>query len=60
MFYRPHKNAQINISDLSGKSIINTKLSNQNNIDISGLQLGMYMLTVSTENGSETVKFIKQ
>ena len=32
----------------------------QNNIDISGLQLGMYMLTVSTENGSETVKFIKQ
>jgi hypothetical protein len=54
------KTAQINISDLSGKSIINTKLSNQNNIDISGLQLGMYMLTVSTENGSETVKFIKQ
>ena len=54
------KTTQINISDLSGKSIINTKLSNQNNIDISGLQLGMYMLTVSTENGSETVKFIKQ
>ena len=54
------KTAQSNISDLSGKSIINTKLSNQNNIDISGLQLGMYMLTVSTENGSETVKFIKQ
>ncbi len=54
------KTVQINISDLSGKSIINTKLSNQNNIDISGLQLGMYMLTVSTENGSETVKFIKQ
>lgn len=54
------KTVQINISDLSGKSIINTKLSNQNNIDISGLQLGMYMLTVSTEKGSETVKFIKQ
>jgi len=54
------KNAQITISDLSGKLIINTKLSNQNNVDISGLQLGMYMLTVSTENGSETVKFIKQ
>ena len=54
------KTVQINISDLSGKSIINTKLSNQNNIDISGLQLGMYMLNVSTENGSETVKFIKQ
>ncbi len=54
------KAAQITISDLSGKSIINTKLSNQNNIDISGLQLGMYMLTVYTENGSETVKFIKQ
>lgn len=54
------KNAQITISDLSGKLIINNILLNQNNIDISGLQLGMYMLTVSTENGSETVKFIKQ
>ncbi len=54
------KTAQITISDLSGKSIINATLLNQNNIDISGLQLGMYMLTVSTENGSETVKFIKQ
>lgn len=54
------KTAQITISDLSGKSIINTTLLNQNAIDISGLKLGMYMLTVSTENGSETVKFIKQ
>ena len=54
------KAAQITISDLSGKSIINTKLLNQNNVDISGLQLGMYMLTISTENGSETIKFIKQ
>jgi hypothetical protein len=54
------KNAQITISDLSGKSIINTILLNQNSIDISGLQLGMYMLTISTENGSETIKFIKQ
>jgi len=54
------KTAQITISDLSGKTIINTNLLNQNNIDISGLKVGMYMLTVSTENGSETVKFIKQ
>jgi hypothetical protein len=54
------KNAQITISDLSGKTFINSNLSNQNNIDISGLQLGMYMLTIATENGSETVKFIKQ
>jgi hypothetical protein len=54
------KTAQITISDLSGKSIINTTLLNQNAIDISGLKLGMYMLTVSTENGSETVTFIKQ
>ncbi len=54
------KIAQITISDLSGKTIINTNLLNQNNIDISGLKVGMYMLTVSTENGSETVKFIKQ
>lgn len=54
------KTAQITISDLSGKTIINSNITNQNNIDISGLQLGMYMLTVSTENGSETVKFIKQ
>jgi hypothetical protein len=54
------KTAQITISDLSGKSIINTTILNQNNIDISGLKVGIYMLTVSTENGSETVKFIKQ
>ena len=54
------KTAQINISDLSGKTIINTTLFNQNNIDISCLKFGMYMLTISTENGSETIKFIKQ
>ncbi len=54
------KIAQITISDLNGKTIINTNILNQNNIDISGLKVGMYMLTVSTENGSETVKFIKQ
>ncbi len=54
------KNAEVIISNLSGKAIINAALQNQNNIDISGLQIGMYMLTINTENGSETVKFIKQ
>jgi hypothetical protein len=54
------KNAQVIVSDLSGKTYINAEVTNQNNIDISGLQIGMYMLTVITDNGSETVKFIKQ
>lgn len=54
------KSAQISISNLSGKTLINTEITADNKIDVSGLPMGMYLLTIATANGSETVKFIKQ
>jgi hypothetical protein len=54
------KSAQISISNLSGKTLINTEITADNKIDLSSLPMGMYLLTIATTNGSETVKFIKQ
>lgn len=54
------KSAQISISNLSGKTLINTEITADNKLDVSGLPMGMYLLTIATANGSETVKFIKQ
>jgi hypothetical protein len=54
------KSAQISIGNLSGKTLINTEITADNKLDVSGLPMGMYLLTIATANGSETVKFIKQ
>ena len=54
------KKAQIIISNILGKEFINSTLTDTNKIEINSLPLGIYMLTIVTENGTETVKFIKQ
>jgi hypothetical protein len=54
------KQAQVTISNLSGKALISTEITADDKVDVSGLPMGMYLLTIATNNGSETVKFIKQ
>jgi hypothetical protein len=54
------KNVSFSIADLSGKTIISSTLINSSSIDISGLNIGMYLLNIDTNNGTKTVKFIKQ
>lgn len=47
----------INIINLQGKTILQ---SNQKNIDISGLENGIYIVQIATENGVLNSKFVKQ
>jgi len=54
------KMVQVVISNLSGKALISTEITADNKVDVSSLPIGMYLLTIVTNSGSETVKFIKQ
>ncbi len=54
------KQANVTISNLSGKTIATGNFINAGKVDVSGLQTGMYLLNIATENGSQTIKFIKQ
>lgn len=54
------KQAQVTISNLSGKALISTEITADDKVDVSSLPMGMYLLTIATNNGNETVKFIKQ
>ncbi|MGZ5242457.1 MAG: T9SS type A sorting domain-containing protein [Bacteroidia bacterium] len=56
-------NAQIMITDISGKTRIQQNVKHANNsiqLDINTLPQGMYILNVSTESGNGFTKFIKQ
>jgi hypothetical protein len=51
---------KISIFDYSGQLIKSIVNNTNNQIDISGLKQGMYILKVSTENGISTNRFVKQ
>jgi len=53
------KNSKMSIFDISGKIIINKKVT-KNQIDISNFQNGIYIINIETENGIVTKKFVKQ
>ena len=49
------------IYDINGREIINKKVrSNQSEIDVSHLNLGVYMMKISGVTATETLKFIKK
>lgn len=52
----------ISILDLNGKVLITQDLKNQakQNLDISVIPSGIYFITINTQNGNITQKFIKQ
>lgn len=49
----------VSIMDISGKLIMNTK-SNGNNIDISALNAGLYIISINQNNNIHYTKFIKK
>lgn len=52
--------AEIKLHDINGKLLLNQKLSSRTNaIDISNVESGVYLLTINTENSSETKRIIK-
>lgn len=55
------KEAQFSLTNLQGQIISNEKISNNNNIDMSNVQSGVYLLNVSNNDGlSETIKIYKK
>lgn len=49
----------VTVSDLTGKTVL-AKRGNASGVDISKLQPGIYMMTIRSESGSETHKFVKK
>lgn len=49
------------IHDLNGRIVRNEKLQkNQQEIEVSTLSKGIYLITISTNKGFKTLKFIKK
>ena len=55
------EDASVSVTDMLGKVIYTNKVKSGNNtIDISNYQSGIYLLNVTSENGSVTKKLIKE
>jgi uncharacterized repeat protein (TIGR02543 family) len=52
--------ASVTISDLTGKTVIEIQGDNITEIDVSGLQSGMYVLTCTNDKGILNETFVKQ
>lgn len=52
--------ATYEISDINGKLLLNGKVENNREIDISQLQSGFYLINISSEYQKQTFKIIKQ
>ena len=53
------KSVNVTVMDISGKVVFNFEnVSNENNLDLSSLQKGAYLIKMSNEIGSETQKLI--
>ncbi|NPA35377.1 MAG: T9SS type A sorting domain-containing protein [Chlorobi bacterium] len=50
----------VEICDITGRKAMNTTLQAGNKIDVSALQQGVYLIKVSTDQGTKVVKFIKK
>ena len=49
----------VRILDINGRTVLTTN-DNSNVIDVNSLQAGFYIVTVSTQAGTVTKKFIKE
>jgi hypothetical protein len=50
-----NESTEIQVIDMSGRAIRNISISNNNNIQLSGLQKGIYMIRLVNKNGGEAV-----
>lgn len=53
--------ADLNIFDLNGRAVLSLKgIDDNHSIDISNLDKAIYLIKISDENGSQTIRMIKQ
>jgi Secretion system C-terminal sorting domain len=50
---------QVTVFDMLGKKVFASSQLNADKIDVSNLNSGIYMLTVSSDNSQKTIKFVK-
>ncbi|PKA83430.1 putative secreted protein (Por secretion system target) [Ulvibacter sp. MAR_2010_11] len=53
------ENTPISVIDVNGKVILKTKISVQNNLDVSSLQSGVYFIQLEVEKQTVSYKFVK-
>ena len=53
------ENSKIKVFDIFGKEVLNQENIN-NQIDVSGLQIGIYFMKIENKKGIFTEKFVKQ
>lgn len=53
-------NASVRIFDILGKTVDHSKTLDNNNIDVSGLNSGVYILSISSDQGTKQLKFQKK
>lgn len=53
-------NASFSIVDVLGKTVVQSKALNNDAIDVSNLSSGVYILSVSSEEGAQQFKFLKK
>lgn len=53
-------NASFSIVDVLGKTVVQSKTLNNDAIDVSNLSSGVYILSVSSEEGAQQFKFLKK
>lgn len=50
---------QVQVTDISGKIVFETKVENQSSFDLSTLQNGVYILELNSEKGKEVKRIVK-
>jgi len=51
---------KVDITDLSGKTTISVKEFSGTQLDVSGLQRGVYLMKITTDKGLKVVKLVKE
>lgn len=54
------ENAPIFITDINGKVVMNTVISQNRDLDVSSLQVGVYLANIEVDNKAVSYKFIKK
>ena len=59
-FDKETKIDEIKIFSILGKKIMQSEFNSTNSIDVSNLQIGLYLIEISSENTSQFYKFLKE
>lgn len=54
------ENTPITITDMNGKVVMNTVISQNRDVDVSSLQVGVYLANIEVDNKAVSYKFVKK